>query len=96
MTTQPREIRAPIEAESERRTVLFRAPGDHDQRVIRERPLEPQCLQGRCRHPEVDLFLRRQDHRHGLRVTRANDSVRLGREEAENVVAHLALFDLPR
>ena len=44
------------------------------------------CLAGdrvrRRAHPNVALLVRRQDHRHRLRMDRLHDRIRLGRQEA--------------
>ena len=50
----------------------------HDlQRIIRQWPLQRLRLFPRRAHPDIALFVRRQDHRHGLRMDRLDDCVRL-------------------
>jgi hypothetical protein len=75
--------------------ILFLASGDDNQRVIRKRALQPQCLESGSHHPDVDLLLGRQDHRHGFRVIGAHEGVWLRRQKAEDVVGGLALLHLP-
>jgi hypothetical protein len=61
--------------------VLLFTSGDDYQRIVRQPSLAPECFQGRCGHPCLDLVLCRQDHRHGFCVIRADERVRLGREK---------------
>ena len=59
---------------------------DDPQRLVRQGPLQLERL-GRVRlKPKLDLFRRRQDDRHGLRVDRRDDRVGLCRQEAEQLV----------
>jgi hypothetical protein len=63
--------------------IFLIGPAHHDlERIVRQRSLQrPRFIQGRA-HPNVPLFIGRQDHRHGLGVDRHYDGVRRRRQEA--------------
>lgn len=69
------------------RPVAEREPilDDDSEQPVRQRPLKPQRLLARRRHPQPRLALGRrgQDDRHCLRVDRRHDRVRRAREEGE-------------
>ena len=60
-----------------RRAILFVGSAhDNPERVIRLWPLQRLGLIPRRTHPNVPLFVRRQDHRHGLGMDRRDHRVR--------------------
>jgi hypothetical protein len=75
--------------------IFLYAPRDDPQRTVRQRPLQPQGLVRRRRHPGLDLFRRREDDRHRLRVDGTDLGVRLRRQKRVEVVGGLAFLDLP-
>jgi hypothetical protein len=62
--------------------LLVRAAGDDPQRIVRQWPLQRLRLVPWRAHPDVALFLGREDHRHRLRVDWLDDRVRRRRQEA--------------
>src|SRR5271166_5105449 len=74
--------------------VLLRPSCDDHEVVVRERSLEPERLQSRRTHPNVDLLRGRENDRHRLRVECSDQRVWLGREESEDVVRRLPFLDL--
>ena len=66
--------------------LLVRSPRDDLQGVIRQRPLQRLRLVPRRAHPDVALFVRRQDHRHRLWVDWFDDCVRRGREKTIDIM----------
>jgi hypothetical protein len=76
------------------RRIFLHAAGDDPERAVRKRPLQLDGLVRRRGHPGLNL-VGSQDHRHRLWVDRADLSVRLRRQEREDVVRSLALLDLP-
>ena len=75
--------------------VLLGASRHHPELIVRKRPVQQERLGPRCRHPRLEFFRLGQDRRHGLWVIGADDAVRLGGEEGEQVVGGLAFLDLP-
>src|ERR1700704_48127 len=75
--------------------IFLDAAGDDFERPARKRPLQLQDLVRRSRHPGLDFFRRRQNHRHRLGVDGADLGVRLRRKKSEEVVVSLAFLDLP-
>src|SRR5260370_31557157 len=66
-----------------RRAVLFVCPARHDlQRIVGQWPLPRLGLIPRCAHPDVPIFLCRQDQRHRLGVYWLDDRVWRRRPEA--------------
>jgi hypothetical protein len=64
-----------------RRRILLLAPGNDPQKVTGQGPLQLQCIRRFAFEPEIDLFRRRQDSGHRLRVNGRDDGVRLRRQE---------------
>jgi hypothetical protein len=71
-------------------SVLFLAARYDPQRSVRQRPLQFERLGRVGREPKVDLFGRRQDNRHGLRMNRRDDPVGRGRHIAPTHTAPTA------
>jgi hypothetical protein len=67
---------------------FVRSPHDDLQRIIQQWSLQSLGLVPRRTHPHVALFIRRQDHRHGLWMDRLDDSVRRGGQEAIDEMRH--------
>lgn len=65
------------------------AAGDDLQRLIRQRPLQPQSLLHRGIEPRVELVLGGEDHRHGLRMDRLDLGIRLAGQKAVEQVLTL-------
>jgi len=75
--------------------VQFGAARHDSQAAVRQWPLQLERLAGRRGHPEVDLLPRRENHGHRFRMVRANQLVRLGRQERKDVIRRLALLHFP-
>ena len=60
---------------------LIDATRDDADNIVGQRPLQRLCLIPRCAHPDIALFVRRQDHRHSLWVDRLDHGVRRRRQE---------------
>ena len=75
---------------------VFLAASRHDhQRVVRQRSLQLERFLDRRRHPDLDFLARRQDDGHRFRVIGADQLVRFGRQEGEDVNGSLALLQFP-
>ena len=65
-----------------RRPIFLVGPARYDlERLVRQRPLQRLGFVPRRAHPNVALFIGRQDHRHCLRVDRLDYRVGRGRQE---------------
>jgi hypothetical protein len=81
---------------SQNRNLILALIAGHDRKdAVGQRPLQLQRLLRRRRHPGLNLLRFREDDRHGLRMNRPDHIIRLGRQEAEEVVRGHALLDLP-
>ena len=79
------------------RVFLVGAACNDTQCVVWQGPLQRLRLVPRRAHPDVALFVRRQNYRHGLRVDGLDDRVRRRRQEAVDVVRAGIGFDfVPR
>src|SRR5208283_366553 len=76
-------------------SILLAASGDDHQRIVRQRSLQRQRLFDRRGHPKVDFFALGQNHRHCLRVVSADQLVRFGREEAEEINGDFPFLQFP-
>src|SRR3954464_7368407 len=75
-------------------TVVVLAGGDYTQRAVRKRALKRLGFLPRRPQPRVALLLRRQDHRHRLRMHASHLRVRLAGEECEGVRRDFAFLRL--
>src|SRR5271157_1653934 len=69
--------------------VLFLALRDDPERIVGQRPLQRQSVNGVSLKPSVNLGGRREDDRHGLGVNRSDDGVRFSRQEPEELMLAL-------
>src|ERR1700712_220116 len=75
-------------------TVIILAGGDDLQRAVRKRALKRLGFLPRRPQPRVALLLRRQDHRHRLRMHASHLRVRLAGKEGEDVRRDFAFLRL--
>src|SRR5712672_113267 len=65
---------------------FVRSPHDDLQSMIRQRSLERLCFIPWSAHPDIPLFIRRQDDRHRLGMDWLDNCIRRRREEAIDVM----------
>jgi hypothetical protein len=75
--------------------LLVGAAHHNSQRVVWQRPLQRLCLVPWCAHPDVALFVCPQDHGHGLRLDRFDDSVRRCRHSS-SLLLNFSVLVTPR